>query len=176
MFKLFKKTKVENAAEFESMVVTLPKSGKEITISQLVNDMDEMEKKKDEPQMADEDHMINMGEGAEKMSIKDLKNAYMAMKQELADMKKPKEDAPKENAESDEEKKKKEDEAKKNAEDEAAKKAEDEKKKNEESEMNKAKNAHYEALKNAPHTAVKDQPIHELSEDKVERGKARYGS
>ena len=40
MFSFFKKTKVENSVDFESMSVVLPKSGKEITLSTLINEAD----------------------------------------------------------------------------------------------------------------------------------------
>ncbi len=43
---LFKRSKVENAADIENMVVVLPKSGREVSITQLVNEADAADEKK----------------------------------------------------------------------------------------------------------------------------------
>ena len=42
MFNFFKKTKIENS-DLESMSVKLPKSGREVELTKLINDMDQME-------------------------------------------------------------------------------------------------------------------------------------
>jgi hypothetical protein len=59
MFNFFKKTKVENGADFESMSVILPESKIEKTISQIINesDMAEMKEKEEKP-MANMDHHV----------------------------------------------------------------------------------------------------------------------
>ena len=51
MFNFFKKTKVDNASDFEALSVVLPKSGKEMTIAQIVNEMDEHHMKKHDDAM-----------------------------------------------------------------------------------------------------------------------------
>lgn len=174
MFKIFKKTKVENSAEFESMVVTLPKSGKEMTITQLVNEADELEKKKEAPQMANGDHKVKVGN--EEMTVNELVEKHLAMKDS---MKKNEEmDGDEQNAiDADGDA----DEKKKNEEEIAEQKKNEElenKKKNEEKVIaeKKKSNATFEALKNAPNTVIRDTPVLELSSDKVARGKSRYGS
>lgn len=181
MLKFWKRQAVENGADLEGMTVVLPKSKKEVTISELVIRNDEIEMKKDEPQMANGDHHVMVGE--HKMKVNELVAKHMQACNELAELKKK---HPVENMEADEEAKKKALElaaheeaemaaAKKNKEDEEAA----EKKKNEEKakEEEKKKNAaHFEALKNAEKTAVVPEVRVDLSEDKVARGKTRYGS
>lgn len=173
MFKLFKKTKVENSSEFENMVVTLPKSGKELTITQLVNDMDSMEQKKNEEKerapMCNEEHMVDMGDES-KMSVKEMKDAYNSMKQELSDLKKPKEE---EEEKKNEEPKKEE---KKNEEKKAAAVVEEKKNEEKKPEEEKKANSHFESLKNAQAASLQKVTVVDLSSDKVARGKSRYGS
>lgn len=188
MFDFFKKTKVENTAEFDSMTIVLPKSKKEKTLSQIVNEADEheikTEKDKGEKQYANGDHFVKSGE--EEMTVNELLERHQKMKDAMSGKgaageqdEKPEPDltnkAPKKNdekpepqMENEEDKKKKEkkeeEEAKKNAE-----KAEEEKAK---------KNANFEAIKNAQTEALRleSQTKVDLTEDKVARGKARYGS
>lgn len=99
VFDFFKRTKVEGD-DIASMSVKLPKSGKEVTIGQLINEADKSEAgeaKKPEsadkeekakqgqaeerkgaaPQMANEDHHVDMG--GKSMSVKDLKAAHAKM-------------------------------------------------------------------------------------------------
>jgi hypothetical protein len=110
------------------------------------------------PVMANEEHMVQVGE--EHMSVKDLREKYQAL---IA----PKVEEPKKDAVEVEIKP----EEKKN---EDAPKPLEEQKKNEEKPEEPKKNSHFEALKNAPHTMHETRI--DLSQDKVERGKARYGS
>lgn len=202
--KIFKKAKVENTLDLEEMSVVLPKSGKEITILKLVNDADEQADKKDmNAGMADPAHKVKMYDGSY-CNVGELVEKHKALHDELEAIKAKKEDAveheselsedkaavdvegddkskndeadagdddKKENDESDEDAKKKalalaEHEDK---EIEAAKKknAADDKKKLAKEKADRLRNAHL----TPPETVVLD-----LSEDKVARGQARYGS
>lgn len=73
----FKKQKVENSTELETMCVVLPKSGLEVEVAKLLNEADEREMKKKEPQMADLEHLVELK--GKKMSVKELMNEYDAM-------------------------------------------------------------------------------------------------
>lgn len=76
-FSWFKRQKVENSTDLDSMCVVLPKSGKEVDISKLINEADEVEMKKAEPKMAHPDHMVEVK--GQKMSVNDLMEKYNAM-------------------------------------------------------------------------------------------------
>lgn len=184
----FKKAKVENSADLETMSVVLPKSGKEVALSSIIQNADEMEMKKDQPVMANGDHMVKVGE--EQMTVNALLEKHQAMCNEMAEMKKM---APAKEGDPAAQKMNEEDEAKKKAEKEAAdkkaneekeksekeaaeKKANDEKaaKEAEEKKQNDLKN--FDILKNAPTEAIKEQPKFDSSMDQVSRGQARYGS
>lgn len=179
----FKKTKVENAKEIdlESMSVVLPKSGREITITQLVNEADEHEKKEN-ADMADGDkHHVMVGES--KMKVNDLLKAYNDCKNELEEMKKKNDDAMKHNDDEsmnndeDEEHEEKKD----NKEDEEAKKKALELAAHEEKEIEEAKKknakANFDKLKNAQDVIFKEEAkTLDLSDVQLSRGKQRYGS
>lgn len=166
MLNFFKKTKVENSTDFENMVVELPKSKKQKTIAQLVNETDDYELKMKEPQMANMEHMVE--HNGEKMTLSNLMEKHAAMCSELEEMKKKHPDEPAKNEEEEKKKKAADDEAKKNAEAEAKKKEEEE----------KAKKNHMEAIKNAGQNPApsSDDEVLLLSNDKAELGKKRYGS
>lgn len=170
MLNFFKRTKVENSADLENTVVLLPKSKKEFTISDLVKNADLAEEKKKEPQMANGEDMVKVGEDT--MSVNELIDKHMkmcdAMKKNEDDenLKEEAEKQVKKNDEADgdsDEKKKneeeKKEEVKKNAADEQAKKKE-----------------RFESLKNAHNTVQKEVPTIECSMDQLVRGKKRYGS
>ncbi len=183
MLKLFKRTKVENSVDIEGMSVVLPKSGKETTLTQLINDMDMMEEAKAKNDVAaDMSHKVKMHDGSV-CNVGELLEKHKALHDEIEALKKPKaEDEPAveadpalDNAEDEEEKKKKAlqaadeekelDEAKKkNALDVAAKAAEAKKK--------------ADAVRNArPAPAVQEQTVKvEFLADQVARGKSLYGS
>ena len=177
----FKKEKVSNA-DLESMSVTLPKSKVEKTITQLVNEADEhyekeLSKDPKAPAMANGDHHVMVGE--EKMSVNALVEKHMAACNELKELKekmevdKPDEDGGEKKAEAD---KKAADLTEKKNEEEAVM---DVKKKNEEKEAaEKKQNAlkHFNSLKDAPLAAFEKPSMVDLPEDKVARGKSRYGS
>lgn len=162
MFKFFKREKVENSAELESTMVVLPKSGKEMSITQIINEMDEMKVNMDQPMMANGDHKVKVGE--EEMTVNELVEKYANMCAEK------KNTAPAE----DEEAKKKALELAAHEDKEIAEKKQNEEEKPEEKEEKK-QNAHFETLRNAHLQAEKEVRI-DLSEDRVVRGKTRYGS
>lgn len=86
MFSFFKRTKVENSADLDSMSVLLPKAKVEMALAKLINEADEREMKKHEPKMADDDHIIE--HKGEKMTLGELKAKHDAMHDELEAMKK----------------------------------------------------------------------------------------
>lgn len=86
MFNFFKKTKVENSADYDSMSVQLPKSKIEISIAKLINDADEHEMKKDEARMCDGSDMVE--HKGEKMTLDAFKAKHDAMCDEMEKMKK----------------------------------------------------------------------------------------
>lgn len=154
MFEFLKRSKVENAAavELEQTSVLLPKSKKEMTIAQLVTDMDAIHNMHG---YANGDHMVKCGD--DEMSVNDMLKKYEEMKNKMDEAEKAK--AEPEKKENEEEKK------------------EEPKKENEEEKKEEAKkNAAFEALKNAPNTPIKDKVKFELLQDKVARGQSRYGS
>jgi len=182
----FKRTKVENSADLENTVVVLPKSKVEKTITQLVNEADAIQNMAG---YANGDHHVKVGE--DEMTVNDLVKKHMDMCNEMAEMKKPKDEEKKENVEDKDMKKENEDQAsgddavqdkKDNADEDMKKK--DEKKENEEKddkEMAK-KNAADRAVKQAKIDAIKNadkskfQPeVLEMPDAQVARGKARYG-
>ncbi len=80
MFSFFKKTKVENELELESMSVTLPRSKVEKTLAKLINDADESEMNADEPMMANGDHHVMVG--PDKMTVNELVAKHLEMMKE----------------------------------------------------------------------------------------------
>lgn len=180
MLKFFKKAKVENATDFENMSVVLPKSGKEVVLAQVLNEMDEAYKKDEgkdpkAPAMANMEHQVKMND--EMMSVNDLSEKHMALAKEHNALKeehdklKADHEALKEKAneagldmgEEHAEKDKK-----------AADKTEN-KKKNELEEKRKVEaKKKAEALKNAPFNVPVD-PV-KVDLDKAARGRQRYGS
>lgn len=163
-FNFFKREKVENSADIETMSVRL-KNGSELTISELVEKVENMSG------YASGEHMVKVNDN-EEMSVSDLSNKYNEMCKKNAD----EEEAKKKNAE-DEELKKKNSEM---TDEEKKKNEEEEKKKNEDAaaaeEAKKNSLDHFEALKNADLSVIKNDVIVELTEDKIARGKSRYGS
>lgn len=183
--KFWNRKPVENAVDFESMSVTLPKSKKEMTILQLVNSMDEVEEKKKENE-SDPKSMVKMHDG-KMCNVSELVEKYKALNDEHEKLKSSMKneemstetDLSPESVsldvegdlhngeESEEDKKKKENEEAKAAE---------EKKKEEKMANAKAKKAHFDSIKNAHLNAPAAPAKLDLSHDQVARGKARYGS
>lgn len=170
MFNFFKKTKVENATDFDTMSVTLEKSGVEKTITTLINEADAMEMfKKEEQPMANSDHYVMVGE--EKMKLNELVEKYCSMKSSM--------DKPKEEPKKEEIKEKVEDKKEKNMGDEEALKTDLELAEHELEEIKEKKtnsgDEHFKKLVNAEFSE-KTASVIELSSDLVSRGKQRYGS
>lgn len=162
MLNFFKREKVENSADLESMMVLLPKSKKEMLLTSVINELDKL--------YANGDHMVKVGE--EEMKLNELVEKYQQMcdqakKNEIKEEKKPENEE-----EKDEKKPENEDEEKKpENEDEEEMDNEDEEEKAE-----KAQNS-FKDLKDAEKKAVKNGfSTIELSSDKLARGRARYGS
>lgn len=172
ILKFFKKTKVENSAELEATSITL-KNGKELTVLQVVNELESMieekknaeveeEKKNEEeksmPVMANGEHMVKVGE--EEMSVNALVEKHLNMLEEKKKVLDSEgEEKKEENADSDEE---------------ALKKAKDIQEHEEKEIKEKKSNSNFEKLSNA-HLSFKESDV-TLSLDQVALGKARYGS
>lgn len=196
--KFWNRKPVENSTDLEAMSITLPKTGKEMTIVQLVNAMDEVEEKKKE-NMADPKAMVKMHDGAmcnvaelvEKHKAlhdahEELKNKEMDVEHDLEPEEKPLDVEGDLHNVDDEEAKKKalelaahEDEeikAKKNEDPKEPKEPKEGKMANAKALAAKARKEHFESLKNAHLTTQKPEMKYESSMDQVARGKARYGS
>lgn len=179
VLKFFKKTKVENAID-PDMSVVLPKSGLELTLTQIVNNLDEYEIKKKEPQMANGEHMVEMN--GMKMTVNEMMDKHMKMCDELAVMKKPMNDEEAgATGESGDQMAEGETPSDISNMEEKEKPLQISEPKDKEVEMEKQKNAADKAK------AVVDAPVKsdagvlklmaiDLSSDKVARGLARYGS
>lgn len=103
-FNFFKKTSVENAIDPE-LVLMLPKSGRSISLSKLINDayekdqdpaMEKHDEKEPESEkshsMADENHMMKIHDGSY-MKVKDAMHKMKSMMDELEDLKSKKKDS-----------------------------------------------------------------------------------
>lgn len=194
-FNFFKRAKVENAIDPE-LIVVLPKSGKEKTVAQLINEADDMvEKEKDmNSGLADMSHKVKMHDGSY-CNVGELLEKHKAMQDELEAMKAKKEDsvehegelevkeAPvevegdKKNDESEDKDAKKkalelaEHEEKEIAEAKKQNQLEEEKKKAEAKKKADAlRNAHLKA------NAVEETMHIDLPQDRVARGKVHFGS
>lgn len=185
MLSFFKRQKVENSLELESLSVMLPSSKKEVAIMDLIKNADKEEKEKDEPKMANMEHHVEV-DGA-KMSVNELvekyKDACMKMNKEDEEEKHENDedemDDPAAENESDEEAK--EDmEAKHKAEELAAHEEEELKRKNKKkNEADKEAKDRAERLRNANlRNAMEQLPAQRilLGKDQVAIGKSKYGS
>lgn len=200
--KFWNRKPAENAADLESLEVTLPKTGKTMSVLSIVNAMDEMEEKKKE-NMADPKAMVKMHDGA-MCNVGELVEKHKAMYDELEGMKKSNEDGDEPEMENTEEKEgdlvpeeepldvegdlHNEDEIpgeekevpkkKENEEAKPAKDAKDPKMANAKAKADVAKKRkeHFEALKNAPLKNQKNEQTFQSLADGVARGKAKYGS
>jgi PHD/YefM family antitoxin component YafN of YafNO toxin-antitoxin module len=81
---IFKRTKVENSVDLDGMIVELPKSKKEISLTKVV---DEYDKILNMNGYANGDHMVKVGEKDE-MSVNDLVKKHLAACNELEGLKK----------------------------------------------------------------------------------------
>ncbi len=202
-FKFFKREKIENSVDIAEMLVLLPKSNREVSIEKLVNEADELEALKGKPRVCNDKDTVKVGET--EMTVGELVIKFNAMCDEVAKKNDDNEDddpameneedddsdevMENEDDEDDEDKKKKKLALAVAAEKEAAAKKDNRKKNkakknssdSEESEdeiaaRRKAKAA-ADRVRNA-HT--RDASEHTakvfLPEDRVARGKTRYGS
>lgn len=178
MLKIFKKSKVENAADIENMHVAL-KSGREISITQLINEADEMEKKGNEG-LADLSHKVKLHDGSY-CNVAELVEKHKAMHDEMSEMKKVKEDAMEPegdlepeatpvDSESTPEMANETEPLDKETEKEDKKEDKELAKKNSKAKADKIRTAHKNAI------VQEETKIVEFSSDQVARGKARYGS
>lgn len=189
----WKKSKVENSADFESTTVQLPKSKVEMTISQLVTEMDAIQNMQG---YANEDHMVKAGE--DEMTVKDMVKKYNKMmdeKKEAEDCmndeemeegegkkKKENDDDPdagfdpgaKKNKKKNEEKSEPEMKNKKKNDEKPEPDLENKKKNSAEDEKKKKEN--FDSINNAADLAKKASATVDLSFDRTARGKVRYGS
>lgn len=183
VLNFFKKTKVDNSADFEQMMVTLPKSKKELTLTAVVNELDAVYNMQG---YAHPDHMVKCND-EEEMTVNKLVGKYLKMKSEMdaataakeEDMKKENDDE--DMAEDAEDpaamnKKKKNDEKLKATPAEKKDKAGGEKEEKEmgENDMPEKKKNHFEVVANAAKNAR--MPEAKIDLDQLSRGKARYGS
>lgn len=182
----FKKSKVENSKELEGMMVTLPKSKKEVSIKEVVNMADEKEMENTiEPGSitVNGDNMVDVD--GEKMTVNELVSKYKNM----CKKKNGEEEDDVENMSADEIEAKNSEMEKEleNTGDEDEEKKENKKKNSLDADADaEAKRkeealANFNRLKNAKDEKEKEQlqnsrPTVELSADRVARGKSRYGS
>lgn len=80
---IFKRQKVENSIDLDGMVVELPKSKKEVTITKMVEEYDKIMNMNG---YANGDHMVKVGEKDE-MSVNDLVKKHLEMANEFGEMK-----------------------------------------------------------------------------------------
>jgi len=177
-FKLFKREKVENSTDYENLLVELPKSKREVSISTLINEADMHEEKKHAPQMANGEHKVKVGD--DEMSVNELIEKHMAACNELAELKKKKE----ENADLDSGEKEGEKEEKEaHYNDEMAELEKKHKnaiaelaKKHGKTVESKKEDEEFDKLKNAHNTRMSEDRVVEISEDRLARGRSKYGS
>lgn len=171
VIKLFKRTAVEEKTIDLTTIVQLPKSKKEMSLSELINAADE-----DDGTMANGEHHVEYG--GEKMTVNDLMARHAAVCNELASMKADKEKEEKEgeehaNAEDEDEKKKKEEERQNALDaDKKAKEAADAQQAADKKKADELRNNIERSNQQAPVIGIKV----ETSEDQVARGAQRYGS
>jgi len=84
MLKFFKREVVENSKDFENTLVTLPESGIEMTITDLVHNADKAEMSKNEDAYCNGDEKVKIGD--EEMSVNELMKKYKQMKKNMDDM------------------------------------------------------------------------------------------
>ncbi len=84
-FEFFKKEKLSNSSDLALTSVVLPKSGKEYTITRLVNAMDEVEVARTEAPVLDTSLRLKVGES--EMTVEELKSAYLALAEEIKALK-----------------------------------------------------------------------------------------
>lgn len=173
-FNFFKKTKVENSESLHEMSVILPKSKREVSVEKLINEADVAALEVGKPVMANGDHKVKVGE--EEMTVNELVEKHMAACNELQEFHRRKDDVkPVENEDEEKKENEEDDKKKENGDDEDALKKAKEIADHEKKEIDEKKKNNIEKLKNAPSKASNMDRVIETSEDRVARGKARYG-
>jgi len=189
---IFKRQKVENEFKIDGLMVELPKSKKEMLLSEVVTQYDAVLNMNG---YANGDHFVKVGE--DEMSVNDLVKKHMEMCNEMEEMKKPKEnggegepgvDIEDEPMENDEDEKGTVEEGEKDVGDRGGDKHMNEDEESEEP-KEKKKNAKKtdaemaairEKNKRIANAHLRDHDeevaVVEVSADQVARGKARYGS
>lgn len=81
--KFFKKAKLDNSVDFETMMVELPKTKKEVSLTTIINEYDAIQNMNG---YANGDHMVKVGEKDE-MSVNDLVKKHLEMCNEMEGMK-----------------------------------------------------------------------------------------
>lgn len=182
-FSFFKKTTIENSKELADTMVTLPESKKEMSVADALEKADKFVVQNAEG-YCNPKHLVNVGN--DEMAVGDLVNRHLELMKKNSEME---ESMKKNQTDAELEKKENEDKAEKKAEGEEEKqnaddKKDEEKKENEEDKKEDKKensketaDLHFNSLAQAHMKPIKnEQKIIELSEDRVARGKARYGS
>jgi uncharacterized protein involved in high-affinity Fe2+ transport len=187
VLKFFKREKLENSKDLESTVVVLPKSGREIEISKLVNEADEAELAKTKPRLVNSTDLVKVGD--EEMTVEKLVNSYLEFNDdsmhEAEDLENESDDEDLENKddedlenEDDEDLENEDDEDKEEEEKKENKKAKNKKTKNSKTAISGSKpefkNPKAKALKNAK-GASQDESEGFDPFGAVELGKQRYG-
>lgn len=173
-FSLFKKEKVENSKseDLEKLSVVLPKSKVEMTISDLVEEMDTI---KNMHGYANGDHLVKVGE--DEMSVNDLVKKHMETCNKMTEMENASKESEAEVESMDNEDVEADEKAKDLGEEKDSKLFPKNKKKNEkDEESTEEKKKNFDKLKNAQEKALAEAPVIELAMDRVARGKQRYGS
>jgi hypothetical protein len=189
----FKRAKVENTVDLEGMMVELPKSKKEVSITDLVTQMDKVMNMNG---YADGEHRVKVGEN--EMSVNELVEKHLQCMNELAELKgkqeqseesemEPKDKKVEDAAEEKEVKEPKEE--KENMDDKEAKEAAEDLVEHEEEEIEAAKKNSVaaekkaeakkkaDALRNAHIAATVEQTVViETLTDQVARGRSLYGA
>lgn len=179
-------TKIENSADLESLSITLPESKKEMTVGEMVKNMDSSMMP---DHMANGDHKVKVGE--ETMTVNELVDRHMKLCANKAGTGEQGEDAAAdpgaehagdETALNDAGETDDEGGDEGQDKDEAREKAKEDKKKNDlavtkaKEAKDKADKAHFEALKNAHKIDAEPEARIDTSHDQVARGQSRYGS
>lgn len=167
----FKRTKIDNSKELdiENTIVELPKSKKEMSISEIVNSLDEIENSKGKAKPALEIDTVAISD-KETMTVGDLKKELLELRNAMdEDDKDNKSEEDEKDNESDEDKKKREEE------EEKANAIADEAKKKADAEKENARVARFKKINNA-HKQPLEEKRAEDGQDRVARGKQMFGS
>ncbi len=163
---IFKRAKVDNSLDLEGLMVTLPKSKIDKSLSELVEIADQIQNMHG---YANGDHMVKMGD--EEMSVNDLVGKYGELRNKMDEA-----DAAAKAKEEKGEGERKDNEAKKEEKPEAKKDNETETELAEKGKHDNSKSEEFfKQLQNAGGAIKSEAPVETLDQ-KVARGKSKYGS